>query len=217
MGFGFPPRSGRRELGWSIIRPSPSQPSPGPPASTPPGPPAPVRRSTAGSLLLRRHGDFHTVIVSAAGPVRRGWYSLPGDRHFQGPPAPWHQRDPGIFCRPPVGDPLRRADGKQDTLGVAPAPPVTQVRRLGTGSPFSTHLPRNSASARKWASSAKNILPPVRPASSHRAAYSVAKASRLASSALSSRFLGRLKANPRRCRACPRVDGGNSGNCYGSG
>ena len=40
---------------------------------------------------------------------------------------------------------------------------------------------------------------------------------RLASFALSSRFLGRLKANPRRCRACPRVDGGNSGNRCGSG
>ena len=47
--------------------------------------------------------------------------------------------------------------------------------------------------------SAKNIFPPVRPTPSRRAAYSATKASRLASSALTRRFLGRLKANPYRC------------------
>ena len=66
------------------------------------------------------------------------------------------------------------------------------------GLPFSTHLPRNSASARKWASSAKNIVASVRWASSHRAAYSATKASRLDSFLLTRRFLGRLKANPSR-------------------
>ena len=35
------------------------------------------------------------------------------------------------------------------------------VESTRAGSPLSTHLPRNSASARKWASSANNILAPV--------------------------------------------------------
>ncbi len=43
-------------------------------------------------------------------------------------------------------------------------------------------------------------LAPVRSASSTRAVCSGTKASRLASSALANRFLGRLKANPNRCR-----------------
>ena len=43
------------------------------------------------------------------------------------------------------------------------------MESTNAGLPFSTHLPRNSASARKWASSAKNILASVRWASSHRA------------------------------------------------
>ena len=43
------------------------------------------------------------------------------------------------------------------------------------------------------------------------------KVSRLAASALSRRFWGRFSTNPKRCRACPRVDGGNSGNCCGLG
>ena len=42
---------------------------------------------------------------------------------------------------------------------------------------------------------AKNIFSPVRHASSDRVAYSATKASRFSASALSSRFLGRLKAN----------------------
>ena len=71
--------------------------------------------------------------------------------------------------------------------------------KRGADFPFSTHLPRSSASARKWASSAKNIFPPVRPASSRRAAYSATKASRFLPSALTKRFLGRLNANPKRC------------------
>ena len=58
--------------------------------------------------------------------------------------------------------------------------------------PLSTHLPRNSASARKWASSAKNTLAPVRRVSSLRAAYSATKAFRFDSFALTKRFLGRL-------------------------
>ena len=72
--------------------------------------------------------------------------------------------------------------------------------KRGAGSPLSTHWPRSSASARKWAASAKNILAPVRTASSHRAAYSATKASRLASSALTRRFLGRFRTNPSQCR-----------------
>ena len=92
---------------------------------------------------------------------------------------------------------------------------------LDTGSPLSTHLPLGSASARKWAarkwaSSTKKTLAPTCCASATRASYSATKASRLAASALSRRFLGRFSTNPRRCRACPRVDGGNSGNCSGS-
>ena len=72
------------------------------------------------------------------------------------------------------------------------------MRRL---SAFSTHLPRSSASARKCASVGEDqVLAPVSPASSVRAAYSATKASLLSASALSRRFLGRLKANPKRCR-----------------
>ena len=66
-------------------------------------------------------------------------------------------------------------------------PPAPQLR-IGT------------ASARKWASSAKHILAPLPTASSRRAAYAATKASRFSSSACSSRFLGRLKANPKRRR-----------------
>ena len=90
--------------------------------------------------------------------------------------------------------------------GLLPVPGAGRVHqslpswKRGAGSPLNTHLPRSSASARKWASSANNILAPVRPASSLRAAYSTTKASRFSASALSRRFLGRLKANPKRCR-----------------
>ena len=65
---------------------------------------------------------------------------------------------------------------------------------------MSTHLPRSSTSARKWASSAKNILAPIRWASSRRAAYSATKAFLFDSLALTKRFLGRLKLNPMRCK-----------------
>ena len=54
--------------------------------------------------------------------------------------------------------------------------------------------------ARVSMASAKNTFPPVCPDSSQRAAYSATNASRLDSLALSNRFLGRLKANPKRCR-----------------
>ncbi len=60
----------------------------------------------------------------------------------------------------------------------------------------STHLPRSSASARKWASSAKNILPPVRRTSCVRAAYSATKASRLALICFDQPLLGPLQDKP---------------------
>ena len=69
----------------------------------------------------------------------------------------------------------------------------------------------------EWASSTKKTLAPTCCASSTRAACSATKVSRLAASALSRRFLGHFSTNPKRCRACPRGDGGNSGNCCGSG
>ena len=133
-GFGFPQRRGRGELGWSIIRASPHGRVQGLPQPLRQVLPAPVRRRPAVGLLLRRHGDLHTIVVSAGGTTRTPWHLGPRRGRFQDPPAPGHQRDPGTFRRPPVGGPLRRADGKQDPLRVAPAPPVTQVRRLGAGS-----------------------------------------------------------------------------------
>ena len=74
-------------------------------------------------------------------------------------------------------------------LPAAPTGPATPHRHgIGT------------ASARKWASSAKHILAPLPTASSRRAAYAATQASRFSSSAFSSRFWGRLKANPKRRR-----------------
>ena len=63
-----------------------------------------------------------------------------------------------------------------------------------------THFPGNSASVRKWASSAKNTLAPFRLIPSFRAACSAIKSSLRDSFALTKRFLERLRANPRRCR-----------------
>ena len=131
-GFGFPQRRGRGELGWSIIPLLLHGRVQGLPHPLRQVLPAPVRRRPAGSLLLRRHGDLHTIVAGAGGTTRRR--RGPGRGRFQDPPAPGRQPDPGIFRRPPVGGPLRRADGKQDPLRVAPAPPVTQLRRLGAGS-----------------------------------------------------------------------------------
>ena len=61
----------------------------------------------------------------------------------------------------------------------------------------------------------KPWLPPAAPRPPGR--HTPPRRSPLAASALSRRFLGRFSTNPNRCRACPRVDGGNSGNCCGSG
>ena len=96
--------------------------------------PAPVGRRPVVGLLLRRQGDLHPIVVSAGWTTRRRWSLVPGRGRFQGPPAPGHQGDPSIFRRPPVGGRLRRADGKQDPLRVASAPPATQIRRLEAGS-----------------------------------------------------------------------------------
>ena len=94
---------------------------------------------------------------------------------------------PSIPPRPSPGTPL-------NSSWLLPIPRAIGVhqRRLTLQHP----LAPNSASARKWASSAKNILASVRWASSHRAAYSATKVSRLDSSALSRRFLGALAGKP---------------------
>ena len=77
-----------------------------------------------------------------------------------------------------------------DALTMAP-----QVGETITGAVMDPDNPDDDATVE---SSAKNILASVRWASSHRAAYSATKASRLDSFPLTRRFLGRLKANPSR-------------------
>ena len=63
--------------------------------------------------------------------------------------------------------------------------------------PSAPTWPRRSASARKWASSAKNILVPVRrAAAAEQHMYSLTKASRRTGSALTNRFLGRFSDKP---------------------
>ena len=84
---------------------------------------------------------------------------------------------------------------------VADLLPIPRAGRLHQSRvPFQHPLAPQFGVRTECASSAKNILAPVRWASSHSAAYSATKASRLASLALTRRFLGRLKANPNRCR-----------------
>ena len=74
------------------------------------------------------------------------------------------------------------------------------VESTKAGSPLSTHLPLISASARKWASSAKNIVRSRTPRLVRQGGVPATKASRLASSALIRRFLGRFRTNPSWCR-----------------
>ena len=47
--------------------------------------PAPVRRRPAGSLLLLRHGDLHTIVAGAGCTTRMPWRLGPGRRPLPGP------------------------------------------------------------------------------------------------------------------------------------
>ena len=67
------------------------------------------------------------------------------------------------------------------------------------GFPLEYLLAPQVAIARKWASSAKNILPPVHRAATVRDTYSAAKAYRRTGSALRKRLLDRFSTNPKRC------------------
>ena len=141
---------------------------------------------------------------SATAPGR-----LPMSRSCCCPPNPStpHPQSPGT--------PLSSSRPSPRTVGCwSPSEPAPV--KTGAGSPLSTRWPRSSASARKWTSSAGNTLAPARWASSLGAAYSATKASRCDSFALTKRFLGRLRANSSRCRACPRGDGGSSDSRCGS-